>query len=175
MTMSPAPMMILAPFILCAFLATLAGVWQRTLAYAIAIVGGSLGLVAAGYGLFTVLDKGTVHYFIGGWPPPFGIEYILAPLSAFMAIIVVFVGCTVLIFPPKAGLYQTPRSGVPMYGLLMLLLSGLIGVVVTVAQDATSITDATNTEITPITGIFLITLSVCLQFLSSTPVFGGGR
>lgn len=124
-------MLILAPILLCAFLAILIGIWRKTLAYATAVLGGALSLAAATVGLITVLTEGEQRYYLGGWPPPFGIEYVLDPLSAFMVLIIVFIGCVVLIFPPKAGLYQTPRTGVPLYGLMLLLIAGLMGVVLT--------------------------------------------
>lgn len=129
--MSALPILILAPMLLFAFLSALVGIWWPSLAYAVAVLGSACSLAAAGAGLFHVLTVGELRYFLGGWPPPFGIEYVLDPLSAFMAIIILVVGTLVLAYPPKAGLYQVPRSGIPMYGMVMLLLAGLLGVVVT--------------------------------------------
>jgi len=125
------PILILAPMLLFAFLSTLAGIWRHTLAYVLAVVGGIISLAAASLGLFRVLTEGELRHYFGGWLPPFGIEYVLDHLSAFMVIIVVFVGCIVLIYPPRAGLYQVPRTGIPLFGVMMLLLTGLIGVVLT--------------------------------------------
>ncbi len=129
--MSSLSILILAPLLLFAFIATLVGIWRLKWAYFTAIVGMALSLVAAGVGLFRVLTEGELRHYLGGWPPPFGIEYVLDHLSAFMVIIIVFIGMIAIIYPPEAGLYQTPRKGVPMYGLLMLLIAGLVGVVVT--------------------------------------------
>ncbi len=129
--MSPLPILIPAPLLLFALLATLVGVWRLKWAYAAAVVGVTLSLIAALAGLFQVLSGGELRYFLGGWPPPIGIEYVLDPLSAFIAAVVVFIGLIAVIYPPQAGLYQAPRKGIPLYGLLMLLLAGLTGVVVT--------------------------------------------
>jgi len=90
-----------------------------------------LALVAAATGLSRVLADGELRHFLGGWPPPFGIEYVLDHLSAFMAVIIVFIGLIAVIYPPQAGLYHTPRRGIPAYGLLLLLIGGLVGVVIT--------------------------------------------
>jgi len=90
-----------------------------------------LSLVAASVGILRVLSEGELHHYLGGWPPPFGIEYVLDHLSAFIVLIVVFIGLIAVIYPPEAGLYQTPRKGVPVYGLILLLFAGLAGVVVT--------------------------------------------
>lgn len=129
--MSSLSILILAPLLLFSFIATLVGIWRLTWAYTAAIVGMALSLVAVGFGLFRVLRDGELRHFLGGWPPPFGIEYVLDHLSIFMAAIVVFIGLITVIYPPVAGLYQAPRKGVPMYGLILLLIGGLVGVVIT--------------------------------------------
>lgn len=123
--------MIIAPLLLFTFITTILGVWRLTWAYIAAIIGMVISLVAAGIGLFRVLNEGTQRHFLGGWAPPIGIEYVLDHLSAFMAVIIVFIGLIALIYPPLAGLYTSPRKGVPIYGLLMLLITGLVGVVIT--------------------------------------------
>ncbi len=129
--MSNISILILAPLLLFSFLATLIGIWRLRWAYATAVSGMAISFIAACFGLFKVLTEGKLHYYLGGWPPPFGIEYVLDNLSAFMAITIVFVGLIAVIYPPAAGLYQTPRKGIPMYGLFLLLIGGLVGVVVT--------------------------------------------
>ncbi len=129
--MSSLPILIIAPMLLFAFLSILAGIWRQTLAYITALIGTALSLIAAVIGLITVVNEGELRYHLGGWPPPIGIEYVLDTLSAFIAVIVIFIGFIVLIYPPKAGLYQVPRKGFPVYGVIMLLLGGLLGVVVT--------------------------------------------
>ena len=129
--MSALPVLIPAPLLLCAFLAVLVGIWRQTWAYIISMVGVALSLAAAVAGLIGVLKNGELRHYLGGWPPPFGIEYVLDPLSAFMAVIVGFIGLIVMIYPPRAGLYQIPRKGIPLYAVILLLLAGLQGVVVT--------------------------------------------
>ena len=130
--MSSLSILIVAPLLLASFIATLVGVWRLTWAYIVSIIGMSVALLAAGAGLFRVLSEGgALRHYMGGWPPPFGIEYVLDHLSAFMVVIIAFIGLIAIIYPPTAGLYQVPRKGIPIYGLILLLISGLIGVVVT--------------------------------------------
>jgi multicomponent Na+:H+ antiporter subunit D len=129
--MSGLSVLIVAPLLLFSFIATLVGIWRLKWAYLSAVTGMVLSLVAASIGLSRVLKEGELRHFLGGWPPPFGIEYVLDHLSAFMAVIIVFIGLIAVIYPPAAGLYHVPRKGVPMYGLVMLLIGGLVGVVVT--------------------------------------------
>jgi multicomponent Na+:H+ antiporter subunit D len=129
--MSALPILIIASMLLFAFLSILAGIWRQTLAYIAALMGVIFSLVAAVAGLVHVLTKGEIHYYLSGWPPPFGIEYVLDPLSAFMSLIVIAIGVIVLAYPPGAGLRQIPRKGIPLYGVTLLLLSGLLGVIIT--------------------------------------------
>ena len=129
--MSSLSILILAPLLLFCFISALVGIWRQKWAYATATIGMALALVAAGVGLCRVLADGELRYFLGGWPPPFGIEYVLDHLSAFMVIIIVFIGFIAVIYPPEAGLYHAPRRGIPVYGLLLLLIGGLVGVVIT--------------------------------------------
>ena len=129
--MSSLSILILAPLLMASFVATLVGIWRTRWAYFIAIAGMVTSLVVAIIGLFRVLSEGELRHYLGGWAPPFGIEYVLDHLSAYMVIIIVFVGLIAIIYPAQAGLYQTPRKGIPMYGLILLLIGGLVGVVVT--------------------------------------------
>ena len=129
--MTALPILIIAPMLLFAFLSILAGIWRQKLAYIISLAGTGFSLIAAIVGLVTVINEGELRYYLGGWPPPIGIEYVLDPLSAFIAVIILFIGLIVLIYPAKAGLYHMPQKGFPVYGVIMLLLTGLLGVVVT--------------------------------------------
>ncbi len=129
--MSSLSVLIIASLLLFCFISALVGIWRLRWAYAAAVTGVALALVAAGAGLYRVITDGEQRHFLGGWPPPFGIEYVLDHLSAFMVVIIVFIGLITIIYPPQAGLYHTPRRVVPAYGLLLLLIAGLAGVVVT--------------------------------------------
>jgi len=128
---SALPMLIIIPLLLFAVLSALAGVWRQKLAHYLAVLGTMLSLIAALEGVITVLNEGKQSYHLGGWPPPFGIEYILDPLSAFMTTVVLFVGFIIMIYLPKAGFYHTPAQGIPAYALMLLLLGGLTGVILT--------------------------------------------
>jgi len=129
--MSSIPVLLIASLLGFAFLSTLIGVWNKKGAYAAAIIGMVLAFGGSIFALQKVLTEGTIRYNLGGWAPPFGIEYVMDNFSAFMAVIILFIGLIAVIYPPQAGLYTTPRKGIPMYGLIMLLIGGLVGVVVT--------------------------------------------
>lgn len=107
--------------------------WRfRRLAYPLCLLAtfsaGGLSL----YNLFHVLDVGSVHYHFGGWPPPIGIEYVLDPLSAFIAAVINGITFFVLIHSGKLVDKEIPEHRtVPYYALVMLFLCGCNGIVMT--------------------------------------------
>jgi multicomponent Na+:H+ antiporter subunit D len=78
-----------------------------------------------------VLADGTMHTHLGNWPPPIGIEVLLDPLSAGMAVLVSVVA--LIVVAGAAPLVARELSGreASFYGLVMLLVSGLMGMVIT--------------------------------------------
>jgi len=129
--MSNLPVLIIASLLIFAFISALVGIWKSAGARITALIGMALSFAAACTGLYQVLHHGTLRHFLGGWPPPIGIEYVLDNLSAFMIVIITFIGMIAVIYPPQAGLYIKPRKVIPTYGMILLLIGGLAGVVVT--------------------------------------------
>jgi multicomponent Na+:H+ antiporter subunit D len=79
-------------------------------------------------GLGLVLARGSVRYAVAAWPPPWGIELVLDPLSAFMA---VTISSTATVALAVAGRSPGDRPGGPaFYALALVFLAGLLGIVV---------------------------------------------
>ncbi len=95
------------------------------------MVGVSVSLLASIFGLINVLNNGPMHYYLGGWAPPIGIEYVLDNLSAFMAVLITFVAFLSMFYSRQSFLKEVPDKIVPLYALILLLLAGLVGIVVT--------------------------------------------
>jgi multicomponent Na+:H+ antiporter subunit D len=94
---------------------------------------GALVLTAAVslYAIPQVLAAGSLHTYVGGWPPPIGIELILDPLSAFIGAIVAVVAVVIVAGAvPQVHRELVGRETV-YYACVLLLLSGLLGIVVT--------------------------------------------
>ncbi len=128
--MSNLPVLIIMPLLLASFLAVLFGIWWPGWARFISIIGTGMALVASIVGLSKVLSTGeALHHYMGGWPPPIGVEYVLDHLSAFMVVIINLIGLIAVVYPPAPGLYEVPRKGIPTYALILLLLGGLNGTV----------------------------------------------
>jgi multicomponent Na+:H+ antiporter subunit D len=78
-----------------------------------------------------VLAGGPMHTQLGGWPPPVGIEVLLDPLSAFMAVVVSVVALVVVAGAvPQISQELRGREAV-FYATVLLLMSGLMGMVIT--------------------------------------------
>ncbi|MBU1700225.1 MAG: monovalent cation/H+ antiporter subunit D family protein [Candidatus Eisenbacteria bacterium] len=110
---------------------TICGTINRRLAYPVFWVFLAGSTIAALLGLQQVLRFGTLRYELGGWAPPIGIEYVLDPLSAFMAALITCVAVLVMIYAKKSAGDELPGRDTSFYGMSALLLAGLLGIVVT--------------------------------------------
>lgn len=78
-----------------------------------------------------VMTEGSLHTHMGGWAPPIGIEVLLDPLSAVMAVVVA-VTAFILAAGMGSQVAQEMRGREAIfYATLLLLLSGLMGLVIT--------------------------------------------
>jgi len=82
--------------------------------------------------LAQVLGGDPISYEIGGWPPPWGIEYRVDVLTGFVLVLVSGIGALVATFSP-ASLSAEVRPGLVhlFYTAYLLCLTGLLGIVVT--------------------------------------------
>ena len=79
-----------------------------------------------------VLAEGTQTYELGGWLAPWGIEYRIDTLSAFVLLIVSGIGATVLTYAPLSVEREIRRDQHYLfYTAYLLCLTGLLGIVIT--------------------------------------------
>ena len=101
--------------------------WARSLVL-LALLG---AMTCAAIALAQTLSTGPWHYHLGGWEPPWGIEYVLDPLSSGMALLISAVAILVAIYAgPHLSGWAASRSGL-FSSLFLLLNTGLLGMVVT--------------------------------------------
>ena len=99
-------------------LGSLAGLWVIT--------------AIAGYLLMQTAGGNRLRYEIGGWKPPYGIEYVIDPFSAFVSIIVAGVAAIVLTGASQSVTMQIPKSKHTLfYATYLLCTAGLLGMCVT--------------------------------------------
>ncbi len=82
--------------------------------------------------LQTVLAEGPVSYAMGGWAAPWGIEYRIDAVNAYVALIVTGIAAVVLPYAYRSVPLYIHGERVPLfYALLMLCFTGLLGMTVT--------------------------------------------
>ena len=119
-------------FLFTGLLIPLAAFKFRRLAYWLALSATAAASAIALSNIFRVLDGRAIHYHFGGWPPPIGIEYVLDPLSAFVTSVINVIALIVLIHARRTVEADLPQGKrVPYYALVMLMMSGFNGIVMT--------------------------------------------
>ncbi len=131
MIISQSPILIVTIPLLFAFLTLGVGLWEKKFCYPLAIIALSLSLFSALFTLNTVLKQGTIHYFLGSWAPPWGIEYVIDHFGIFVAIVVSSMSLFAAIYAKKTVEKELPTKIVAFYTLLLLLVTGLLGIVLT--------------------------------------------
>ena len=89
-------------------------------------------LAAAALLLSETLDQGPRSYLLGGWAAPWGIEYRVDPLSAFVLVVVSAIAA--LLFPlTRTSVEREVEEGrrPHCYALLLLSLAGMTGITIT--------------------------------------------
>lgn len=95
--------------------------------FAIGVAWASLGISVTL--LSQVQDGGTIHYWLGGWAPPLGIELCIDAASALLLVIVTGIASVVLPFGPgSAALAIPPGRHHLFYAAMLLCLTGLLGI-----------------------------------------------
>jgi multicomponent Na+:H+ antiporter subunit D len=82
--------------------------------------------------LCQVLTGGPISYHLGGWPPPWGIEYRVDALNGFVLVLVSTIGAVSMPFSYRSvALELEPRQRAWFYCMYLLCLTGLLGITVT--------------------------------------------
>ncbi|MDH3382830.1 MAG: proton-conducting transporter membrane subunit, partial [Deltaproteobacteria bacterium] len=101
------------------------------MAYPVTMVASIGSVIISSYNIFLVLRTGPLSYHFGGWLPPIGIEYVLDPLSSFVALVINVIAFFVLWHASGIQEREIPGKSVPYYALTMLYLCGANGIIVT--------------------------------------------
>jgi multicomponent Na+:H+ antiporter subunit D len=82
--------------------------------------------------LVQVTSEGTVRYQLGGWEPPWGIEYRLDVLGAYVLLIITAIASLVMVFARRSVEHEIPQDRIArFYAMLLLVFAGLAGITVT--------------------------------------------
>lgn len=100
--------------------------WAITLAVCVTC------LIMSYFLLMDVSSGQIIHYELGGWAPPWGIEYRIDALNAFVALIVCLIASCSALYAGKSVLQEIPEHLIPMfYAAFQLCFLGLLGIALT--------------------------------------------
>lgn len=89
-------------------------------------------LLLAVWQLQIVLAGNTISYELGGWAPPWGIEYRIDTLNAFIAVIVAAIAAVTLPYALRSVEQEIVPQYIPFfYTAFLLCLTGLLGITLT--------------------------------------------
>ncbi len=101
-------------------------------AWVLAIAVSWAALAISGALFVQVAGGGHVSYFLGSWPAPWGIEYRVDVVNAYLALLVGVVAAVVSVYSPRSVLAEIePGRRYLFYTMYALCLSGLLGIAVT--------------------------------------------
>jgi multicomponent Na+:H+ antiporter subunit D len=79
--------------------------------------------------LWMVLNDGVISYELGGWAPPWGIEYRIDAVNALVALIVAAIAAITLPYALLSAEKEIPQQQIPLfYSAFLLCLTGLLGI-----------------------------------------------
>jgi multicomponent Na+:H+ antiporter subunit D len=125
------PALIVIVPLLAAFIISAAGWVNKRLCFPVAVAALSVATYSSIGLLLRVLDQGVVLYKLGGWDPPWGIAYYVDHLNGLVLVVVSAVALINLIASKKSIEQEFPEKTGPFYTLYVLMVTGLLGIVVT--------------------------------------------
>ncbi|MEA2032157.1 MAG: monovalent cation/H+ antiporter subunit D family protein [Euryarchaeota archaeon] len=125
------PVLVIAISLLSAFTILIAGWRNKKSCCFISIATILVQFVMSIFILNHVLTKGTIYYWLGGWKPPWGIEYVVDALNAYILVILLFLALLCVMYSKRNVEHELPHKIVQYYVLYQLLVTGLCGVTVT--------------------------------------------
>ncbi len=149
-----APVLLVIIPLLSAFLVNMVGLFNRRYCFPVAVLAILGSFAASVITLIRVVEHGVISYRLGGWPPPFGIEYVVDHFNGLVLVTVSFVSLLAVIFSKESIRQELPEKMPQFYTLFVLLVTGLLGM--TVTGDAFNL--YVLLEISALTGYALIAL-----------------
>jgi len=102
------------------------------LAWGLSLVVSWLAALTATGLLHQVLMGGTISYALGGWEPPFGIEYRVDVISAFILFLVAWSGALIMVYARHSVENEIDAGSRSwFYCMYLLCLTGLLGITIT--------------------------------------------
>lgn len=126
-----APVLIVVIPLICALLSPLVGRIRKNFSYPWAVLTLSASTIFAVITLKQVITNGVIHYRLGNWLPPWGIEYVIDHLNAMMLVLVSGAALLVALYSKRSVEQEVPDKLVYFYTVFLLQVTGFLGIVIT--------------------------------------------
>jgi multicomponent Na+:H+ antiporter subunit D len=101
-------------------------------AFALTVIVSWIVPVISGLLLYQVLTEGPISYALGGWPPPWGIEYRIDPLNGLVLMLISSIAAVIVPFAKESVDFEVgDRRQAWFYSMYLMCLTGLLGVTIT--------------------------------------------
>ncbi len=115
-----------------ALLTFFSGLTRRKWAWQITTLATFLSFAISLELLFSVHATGGISYHLGGWAPPWGIEYVVDLFSGYVLVVISFISLMIAIFSGEYVKKQIgPERETNFFVIYLLLITGLLGMIVT--------------------------------------------
>ncbi len=125
------PAIIVVCPLVISFLIFLSAWWSKRAGFPLALAALLICLVSSFVILKTVIEQGTIRYWLGGWRPPWGIEYRVDHFNAFMLVLVSSLALISAIYAKRTVEFELPDRVGLFWSLYLLLVTGLLGIILT--------------------------------------------
>jgi len=126
------PVLIVGLSMFMAYTMLLAGYLNRKLPFFMTLAMNSFVFILSLFILNHVLTVGPIRYWQGGWRPPWGIEYVVDAMNAYLLVIVVSIVILGLIYSKRNVEHEIElQKHVTFYVLVQLMICGLYGITIT--------------------------------------------
>jgi multicomponent Na+:H+ antiporter subunit D len=113
------------------FFVFVTGLWSKRVCFPLVVTAISVCVLSAGIILSSVINRGPIHYWLGGWQPPWGIEYFVDHLNSFMLVVVSSISLLVAVHSKKSVEQELSDKRPQFWSLFLLLITGLLGITIT--------------------------------------------
>jgi len=123
------PILFVAIPLISALCAPILGFIKEKLPGYLAVLSSLLIFILA---LFFVPSAGdSIHYSVGGWEPPYGIELVVDSLSIFMLLLTSSLSLCIAIYSQRSVEWELEGKEKHYYALFLILQAGMMGVILT--------------------------------------------
>ena len=114
---------IIAPLVASVFI-FFTGWWSKKIAFPLAVAAMSICLLSSIIIMKSVIDHGVISYWLGGWRPPWGIEYRIDHLNALMLVLVSGLSLLATVHARKSAEREIQGKITLFWSLFVLMIPG---------------------------------------------------